>query len=138
MQAVGQACAINGDVHSSCMLVFACCMIAGDSLTCPVYIRNTGNVGVHNITLFNTTYPCTIGPLEPLARSSACLVSVLVGQEAFEQGFVDLGLQGVAASRTDYPVPVQWAGSAIVHLWRFGRMQVSASAEPVVVTSAGK
>lgn len=115
-----------------------CCFYAGDVLTCPVYIKNTGNVGLQGVTLTSTPSACSTAVLEPFGRTRACNVSVTATQDDFDTGFAELKVQGVASPRTRTAVPLNWQGSSLVRLSRVGRMSVTAASYPPAATAAGE
>lgn len=109
-------------------------------LTCPVYIRNTGNVGLDTVSLnLPTAAGCTIGPLDPMAASRACNVSAVASQNDFDQGLMHLTVDGMAQPRTKSGMPFSWSQSPVaVQLLMIGRVSVAGAAHPATVTTAGE
>jgi hypothetical protein len=114
-------------------------LCAGETLACPFYLRNSGNVGLQTVSV---TAPaaagCAAGPLEPLARTVACNISVPATQQDFEQGFMRLAMDGSALPRTKSQVPFTWSQSVLVPLTRVSRVSVTGAADPAVVAAPGE
>lgn len=116
-----------------------CVMDAGDTLSCPVHLYNTGNVALVSSLITSPTSGCKAGLLLPFGPPADCNITVMTTQGDFEQGFVNLTVAGIAAPRPlSGPASFTWDGYGIVRLKQFGRMSAEPAGLTVTVTSAGE
>lgn len=108
-------------------------------MTCPVRLRNTGNVGLQSVFLTYPSSQCSVQVLEPQAGAVTCNVSFTAAQQDFNQGYTNLMVEGVAVPRTAYGAPtISWQGSSMLKLSQIGRLTVQQrGAAPDRVTAAG-
>lgn len=108
-------------------------------LTCPIQLRNTGNVGLVQINLKSPSTACTAAALEPSAVLN-CTGSLAASQADFEQGVMFLSVLAeatprVAGTQTPFaaksPLEVR-----LVKQWQVTVVQ--ATAMPTTVNQAGE
>lgn len=112
---------------------------ATGTLTCPIQLSNTGNVGLQNINLQSPSTACTAAVLEPNSPPKDCTVTLASNLGNFEQGAMVLSVVASATPRgAGAPTSVSGTAQSVFTLEKVYEVSTAdALAVPTSVNGAG-
>lgn len=115
---------------------------ATGSLSCPIQLRNSGNVGLLNVNLQSPSIACTASVLEPSSAPYNCTVTLPSTLDNFEQGSMALSVVAAASPRGEWtagPITGQAKSDfALQKVYEVSVLSAGTRADPASVSQAGR